>query len=1824
MHERIKHRGGVWALLAVMVLAVMAFAFTFTSPREASAAGTNLLQGKEVTASAQYDTMSASNLVDGKDDTRWSTEANAPQWAYVDMGSEQTVGSFRVLWEKDSVYASAYKVYVSNSTDDWGTAVYSTTENSTQENEVTLDTPASGRYIKLEVTAQHGYPSVSAYEFQAFAPESTEPAELVNLAQGKNAVASNVEAGTSYTADKAFDGITEGKDSHWGTDKSDSIEPRWIYVDLGSVKKVHQVNLYWERANIKAYKIQVSTAEEAPATEDGWTTVYEKTGNDFNQTTEEIALDDAPVEARFVRVYVSDYAGNGTGETDMNWPNVGFYEIQVMGEGDGTEPEQDPQENVARGKTAAADSSEAGTLGADKAVDGDTTSKSSRWASAVDATENADGGPHWIYVDLGAEYDVKNIRIYWEMRKANGYHVDIATGNAAPAADSEDWKTVYTNDGRPSSKTETIKLETVQKARFVRLYIDHNTYEDPDGGTAWGNISIYELEVYGGEPPMSPAELADQIVITPPKQGDDKLKVSLPEVEGYTVEYRGTDYEQIVDSEYNINAPLVNKDVKLAFKITDTKTGNYEFAEKTVTIPGALGETNQGNEAPTILPELSEWYGGESTFTLNESTQIIYTTEALKEVVDLFASDLSAVTGMEFTAKLGAAGSDNAIVFTQDDSNEMIALGEEGYKLSVTGTRVTVTASNNGAEWDGTTSANWGAQTLLQAFEQGNGSIAQGEARDYPLYSVRGLILDVGRKTFTMESLYKLCRQMTYYKMNDLNIHLNDNYIPIEQYVADGIDPADPEKGAYSGFRMESDVKAGETYEFAGVEHTAQADLTSTDLYYTKAEFKEFVRYFGVLGMNISPEIDLPAHSLAITKVFNDLSYGVMRHRNRDHLDILNRYDEVLSLAEMLWGEYTGEGGAFSDAKYINIGADEFNVSGTGDHAVNGENLQSTGTAYRRFVNDLTNYILENTDATPRVWGSLSNYSGDNSIVTSAKNAQVLLWNTGYANMKEMYNLGYELIYCDDGQYYIVPGATYYYDYLNAGTMYNGAVNTQGSVTIPAGDPQMVGGMYAAWNDMIDRQDIGMSEFDIYDRIYQSMGLYGAKTWGKPAGAMSLEEAQGVMADLGTAPNASQGYEQTANEDGTYVQLGLDDQNDASGMERGVTELKNATVEDLEYTSALKLNGGESYAKLENIETLGLGSDLRVKVMRTSASAEDQVLFESEYGQIKAVQGDTGKVGISREGYDFSFDYTLPVGEWVELEFKNVQNTTALFVNGELVGTIGTGTRGQVHATNMFPLAYVGSATDAFEGYVNDIYVTTSNTDSVSTTAFNSTMDLYTQIQIAYSIDEADRPDNFDEAMAAAKAVINKINPTDDEINTALAPVKEIVDNAGFDPADYTLVDKYLEYVNNLDKTAYTDESIAALDKVVESIDRTLLAPQQSVVDGYAAALEEAISGLEVVESVSLDFINNALLTATACSEQSTTGNEGPASNVLDGDPSTMWHTTWAGDSHDGNHWIQLSTKDGETMTVAGFEYTPRTSGSNGLITGYQIQVQKIADGAWETVAEGSWANNNQVKTVEFNAVECVAVRLVATESQHDGNITFGSAAEIRLVNGNTTADTKGLKALVDVFNEMNEDDFTPETWAEYAKAIETAKALLEGAPDSESVEQAKIAINKAYAQLRFAEASEPEPVKPDTSKLQAAIAAAESLKADGYTTESWAKVEAALADAKAALGSNDQKVVDAAAKALTDAIEALVEVEPSEPGTDEPGTDGPGDATDPDDQKPGDTTKPGGTTTGGSTTGGSTSGGNLAQTSDPTSMVAALATALAGAGALVASRKRR
>lgn len=135
--------------------------------------------------------------------------------------------------------------------------------------------------------------------------------------------------------------------------------------------------------------------------------------------------------------------------------------------------------------------------------------------------------------------------------------------------------------------TDKIILNQIYNARYVRLYIDIHTSNDPDGGIEYNTVSIYELEVYGGnlDEKMSMSDVLNEFQVQTPNVGDKKLNVTLPEVEGYTVEYNGTDFGQVIDKDLTIYQPISDKKVKVSFKTTDTN--DYKFKEVTVTVPGS-------------------------------------------------------------------------------------------------------------------------------------------------------------------------------------------------------------------------------------------------------------------------------------------------------------------------------------------------------------------------------------------------------------------------------------------------------------------------------------------------------------------------------------------------------------------------------------------------------------------------------------------------------------------------------------------------------------------------------------------------------------------------------------------------------------------------------------------------------------------------------------------------------------------------------------------------------------------------------------------------------------------------------------------------------------------------------------------------------------------------------------------------------------------------------------------------------------------------------------------------------------------------------------
>jgi hypothetical protein len=127
--------------------------------------------------------------------------------------------------------------------------------------------------------------------------------------------------------------------------------------------------------------------------------------------------------------------------------------------------------NLALNKPVTASTTENASFPAASAVDGNL---GTRWASVA-------ADPQWIYVDLGANYNVTRVKITWETAMASSYQIQRATSASGP------WTTMRTVTGNTTSVNDNTGLSGA--GRFIRINGTART-------TQWG-YSIWELEVYG-------------------------------------------------------------------------------------------------------------------------------------------------------------------------------------------------------------------------------------------------------------------------------------------------------------------------------------------------------------------------------------------------------------------------------------------------------------------------------------------------------------------------------------------------------------------------------------------------------------------------------------------------------------------------------------------------------------------------------------------------------------------------------------------------------------------------------------------------------------------------------------------------------------------------------------------------------------------------------------------------------------------------------------------------------------------------------------------------------------------------------------------------------------------------------------------------------------------------------------------------------------------------------------------------------------------------------------------------------------------------------
>lgn len=683
-------------------------------------------------------------------------------------------------------------------------------------------------------------------------------------------------------------------------------------------------------------------------------------------------------------------------------------------------------------------------------------------------------------------------------------------------------------------------------------------------------------------------QIADSLSIPQIKAGAKQLP--MPAVPGTQIKILGADYEQIINSKGEISPVISDTPVNVSFKVT--KDGK-EAISKDYEIILKAPEAGQGNPKPRIIPEILQWKGGQGEYKLGDTVTIACRESELAKVV---AADMEDVLGRKVKFVSPEAKADISFSLLKGSN-----IGKEGYKLNVNSDGIRIEAAS-------TTGLYWGTRTLLQMLRQNPGGVPCGSAVDFPRYQVRGFMLDIARTPYPLSYIKDVIRTMAWYKMNDLHLVMNNNYIFHEQYVDKGRDPF---KESYSAFRLESNMK--------GKDGTP---LTAKDLFYTKKEFAELIGYAKRHGVNIVPEFDAPGHALSFTRLRPDLIYkGPMNHEKRrcEMLDAAN--PETVDFVGRIFDEYLMKDSklgrpVFAGCDVVHVGADEFY----------GEKED-----YRHFADSVLKHALKR-GYTPRIWGSLSTKPGKTPVVS--KGVQMNLWNTGWMNAWEAVNLGYNVINTNDGALYVVPYANYYrMDKNHKGVYDNWTPSRIGNETLPSGHPQLIGSAFAVWNDETDLKHSGYAPYDIWGTISGSIDVLSQKMWGKAQTPDSFEQHRELVTAIGNAPRTNP-----------------------------LHKWKNA--------QPFSVTPGQLPQKLDQ-PSLGPNYHLTMEVELAAApEGKEQVLLSAPEGELIAVMKD-GTIGFRRDdSLEFSFGAKLPVGKKVKLELIGEPENTRLLIDGQPAGTM--------------------------------------------------------------------------------------------------------------------------------------------------------------------------------------------------------------------------------------------------------------------------------------------------------------------------------------------------------------------------------------------------------------------------------------------------------------------------------------------------------------------------------------------------------------------------
>ncbi|WP_275410226.1 beta-N-acetylhexosaminidase [Streptomyces sp. SID14478] len=261
--------------------------------------------------------------------------------------------------------------------------------------------------------------------------------------------------------------------------------------------------------------------------------------------------------------------------------------------------------------------------------------------------------------------------------------------------------------------------------------------------------------------------------------------------------------------------------------------------------PASAAQPDAATPLGQIVPAPAKATAGGSAYAITAKTRIRVDdgSRDARRIGDYLAGVLRPSTGYKLPVTDDDAGDGIRLELSKKDKG----LGGEGYRLTSTGRSVTVVAHAPAGLFHG-------VQTLRQQLparvesasrQSGPWRVAGGTIEDTPRYGYRSAMLDVSRHFFTVSQVKRYIDELALYKVNKLHLHLSDDQgwrIAIDSW---------PRLATYGGSTQVGGGAGG---------------------HYTKAQYKDIVRYAASRYLEVVPEIDMPSHTNAALASYAELN----------------------------------------------------------------------------------------------------------------------------------------------------------------------------------------------------------------------------------------------------------------------------------------------------------------------------------------------------------------------------------------------------------------------------------------------------------------------------------------------------------------------------------------------------------------------------------------------------------------------------------------------------------------------------------------------------------------------------------------------------------------------------------------------------------------------------------------------------------------------------------------------------------------------------------------------------------------------------------------